>query len=250
MIDVKVMYQAVAFMPSIEANQNNISQMMGLFTDIGLIPTTFQEITPISPAPQLRFSLQSANNEWFIFFGFEGIRITKNPIDPKGNNLGSIEQFSVDVSNFLVKILNKQPKKANRIALSSNVILEEMTEESLNNIYGKLFNPIQLYSNNKPIEWNSRTVFRLDKQVDSIKETLNFISEINRSSVLLNQGNMPINILNQGLVPTDRIFINLDINTIPNNTKYRFGEAEIATFYKNMSLWHKDLLKEILEKIK
>jgi hypothetical protein len=254
MIDIKIRYQAVAFMPGMETNQSNISQMMGIFADKGLIPTTFQEVsmdipTPAAsqemslnfPVPQLRFSLNSPNNEWNIHFGIDKVGITKNATDIKGNNLGTIEQFSIDISSFFAKIF-RVSQKANRLALSSNVILKEMTEEVLNSIYEKLFNPIQLYSDNKPTEWNSRAISRIRKQVSSAEEIINFISEINRINGQIN--------LNQKFISLDRIAINLDINTIPNNSKYRFGESEVADFYKTVSMWHNDLLKEIFEKVK
>ncbi|GAB6395524.1 MAG: hypothetical protein MdMp024_1836 [Bacteroidales bacterium] len=245
MIDIKVRYQAVAFMPSIEASSDNISQMMGLFADKGLIPTTYSEVSPITPIPQLRFTLQSTNNEWNLNFGFDRIAITKNMTDAKGNNLGTIEQFCADASGFFTQILSKHSQQANRLALSSDIILKEMPESMLYDIYTKLFNPIPLHADNKPVEWSSMTVSRMQKQVCSTNEDFNFISTIRRRNGLINQ-NPPI-----PLITIDRISINIDINTIPNNTKNRFGENEIVKFYKNnIYVWHNDLLSEILEKIR
>jgi len=244
MIDIKVRYQAVAFMSSIEASQSNISQLMGLFADKGLIPTTFQEMTVMAlpTQPQLRFALQSPNNEWNIRFGIDRIDIFKNATDEKGKNIGTIEQFCADVSDIFAKISSKYPQKANRLALSGNILLEEMTTEKLNGVYEKLFNSIKLYSENKPVEWNLRINSRVQRQINSISEQMNFISEINRVSGLLN--------IDQKLVPIDRIAVNLDINTIPNNIESRFGEIEFVDFYKNIPVWHNELLNEIFEKIK
>jgi hypothetical protein len=235
MIDIKVKYQAVALMPGIEVNQSNISQMMEVFADKGLIPTTFPE------SSQLRFMLQSTNNEWNIHFGIDRIEITKNATDTKGSNIGTIEQFCADVSGFFTKILNKYPQQASRLALLSSVILKEMSEDMLNGIYEKFFNPIPLYSENKPVEWNSMTVSHIQKEVNSVNEIINFISTINRLNGQLN--------INQEFIPIDRISVILDINTIPN-AKNRFGETEIVYFYKNIPVWHNDLLNEILDKIR
>jgi hypothetical protein len=242
MIDIKVKYQAVAFLPSIETNQSNISQMMGLFADKGLVPTSFHEVSNITPISQLRFSLQSPNNEWNIHFGIDRIDIAKNATDAKGSNLGTLEQFCADVSDYFSKILSKHPQKANRIALSSNVLLKEMTEDKLNAVYLKLFNPIKLYSENNTREWNSRVVARISKKVNSVDEIFNFITDINRISGQLN--------LNQEVVPVDRIAINMDINSIPNNTVNRFGEIDITDFYKTVSIWHNDIITDIFDKIK
>jgi len=242
MIDIQVRYQAVAFMPSIEASTDNISQMMSLFADKGLIPTTHLEGSPIIPSiPQMRFILHSTNNEWHIHFGIDRIAITKNMTDAKGNNLGTIEQFCTDAASFFFRILAKHPQQANRLALSSEVILKEMSEDKFNSVYTRLFNPIPLHEKNRPVEWNSTMVSRMQKQVCSTDETLNFISTIGRAGRLENQ-TPPI--------PIDRIFVKLDINTIPNNTKNRFKETEITVFYQNVCVWHNDLLNEIFEKIK
>lgn len=244
MVDIKVRYQAVAFVPGIETSQSNISQLMGLFADKGFLPTTYQEveITPIPTPPQMRFALQSQNNEWHIRFGIKRIDVIKNATDGKGNNIGQIEEFCSTSSEIFTKIFSKHLQKANRLGLSSNVLLEEMSEEKLNGIYNKIFNPIQLYTENKPLEWNSRVNSRIPKIVNTFSEQINFISEINRESGLLN--------IDQNLVPIDRIAINLDINTIPNNTENRFGEVEITNFYKNIPTWHNELLDNIIEKIK
>jgi hypothetical protein len=230
--------------PGIETNQSNISQMMGLFADKELIPTTFREISTFSPDSQLRFSLQSPNNnEWNIHFGTDRIDITKNTTDTKGNNLGELEQFSADVSDFFIKIMSKRPQQANRIALSNVVILKEMSEESLNILYLKLFNPIKIYSDNKPFEWVLRTSSRIRKQINSLDEIFNFNSEINRSNGQMN--------INQEIIPVvDRIVINRDINSIPDNPTPRFGEKEMTDFFKNAAIWHDNLLNDIFEKIK
>jgi hypothetical protein len=242
MIDIKIKYQAVAFMPSMEANQSNISQMMGVFADKGLVPTTYHEVSTITLIPQLRFSLQSPNNEWNIHFGVDRIDITKNATDAIGNNIGTIEQFCADVSDFFTKILSKQVQHANRIALSSHLILKEMKEEVLNDIYLKIFNPVQTYYDHKPTEWNSRVISRIQKKINSSDEIFNFVSEINRINGQLN--------INQKEVSIDRIAINMDINSIPTNTINRFGAVEMTDFYKNVSTWHNELLSEILKKIK
>lgn len=241
MVDIKIRYQAVALMPSIEANQSNISQMMDLFADKGLVPTTQHEVSNITQTSQLRFSLQSQNNEWNIHFGINRIDITKNATNATGNNIGTIEQFCADVSDFFTKILNKKVQRANRIALLSDLILKEMKENVLDDVYLKLFNPIQTYCENKPIEWGLRANSRIQKRINSSDEIFNFISEIERVNGQLN--------INQEIVPIDRIAVRMDINSIPTNTANRFGVVEMTDFYKNVPIWHNELLTEILKKI-
>jgi hypothetical protein len=242
MIDIKVRYQAVVFMPGIEANQSNISQMMGLFADKGLVPTTFQEMSIATLFSQLQFALQSPDNEWNIRFGVDRIDISKNATDKKGSNIGTIEQFCADVTDNFLKIISKHTQKANRIALSSNVFLKEIAEDESQAVYLKFLKPIKIYSENIPNEWTSKMVARVPKQLNSTIEIFNFITDISKINGHFN--------LNKESIPVDRIAINMDINSIPNNTINRFGEAEIIDFYKNSPVWHNEVTGEILNKIK
>lgn len=244
MIDIKVRYQAAAFLPGIEANSVNISRMMEIFADRRLLPTTQSELPVAGPLPQMqvRFNLKSANNEWDIHFGIDRIDITKNATDAKGDNLGAIEQFCADVADIFAKISSKFPQQANRIALSSNVMLKEMKENILNDIYLKLFNPVKLYSENTPAEWSSRAAARIRKKTGGNEEIFNFVADISRINGLIN--------INQEAKPIDRVAINIDVNSISGNTAYRFAAKEVEDFYKNVSIWHNELLNDIFDKIK
>ncbi len=242
MIDIKIKYQASIFLTSIETTPANISSLMQAFLDRGLMPTTYQEITSSSPISQLRFNLNSLNNEWIIAFREGRIDIEKNQIDLRGSNLGEIQNFCGDVIQMYSKILTLFPRKAHRLALSGNCILREMSNVELDQIYLKIFNPTQTYLTNLPIEWNSRAVARVKQNVNEKEEILNYIAEVNR---VLGQMNN-----NQSIIPIDRIAINLDINTIPDNREGRFAIEDIANFYGNVSQWYVDLCNELLEKIR
>ncbi|MDR1884563.1 MAG: hypothetical protein LBR26_17585 [Prevotella sp.] len=246
MIDIKIRYQASIFAPSIDATPQNISEMMNLFLDKGVVPTTQQELATLNAdaiaVPQLRFSLNSPNNEWVIHFGIERIDISQNQTDAKGNNIGSIEQFSTEASDIFVRIINKYQWKANRLAISGNLILKEMLPQALDEIYPKLFNPTRIYKENKPFEWNFRAVSHIEKKINGNDEILNYITEANRFTGQLN--------FNQSIVPLDRIAVNLDINTVPNNANNRFEKLDIIDFYSNVHGWYNDLLNELIEKIK
>lgn len=251
MIDIKLKYHAVAFMQNIEASQKNISEMMRLFSDRELLPTTYYEepaassiqpeFTPLQPP---LFSLQSPNpnsNGFNIRFGIDKVEVIKDATDVKGSNLGTIEQFSSEVADIFTKILSKYPQKANRLALLSSVILKEMNGKMLDEIYVKLFNPIQLFNDNKPVEWSSQTLSLISKQICDTDETFNFVSEVSRVNGQLN--------ISQEVIPIDRIVINLEINTILQNTQSRFDEAAIIDFYSKVQVWHEDLMGEFLKKI-
>lgn len=239
MIDYKLKYQASIFLNAFDigATSKNIGDLIADFSDKGLIPNIFQEITTINPQPQNRFRMQSPNNEWVITIASMRIDIEKNPTDIKGGNLGSEEDFCREATVFFNRILKRFPRKANRLAFVTRFLLEEMSLEQLTGSYNKLFNCPQIYKENIPFEWNWRTVSRLEKDVAGNNELFNFVSMINRVNGEIRNGNQ--------LSVIDRIEFNFDINSAPFNTSDRFGEEEIKLFMDNVHIWHENLKNEM-----
>jgi hypothetical protein len=247
MIDIRVKYQASIFTSSIEASPTNISSLMGLFADKELIPATYQELpatnqAPVSLTPQLRFSLKTTTNEWVVSFKTGRIDVEKNMTDAKGKNLGEIDQFGVEAKDIFIRILSKYPQRANRIALASNLILNEMPADVLDTVYLKLIHPTKTCIEHPPVEWNVRSVSHLNKMINSNVELFNFCSEIGRFS-----GQMSIA---QSITPLDRIAITLDINSIISDTRERFDATDISEFCNEAPTWYNGLLNELIEKLK
>jgi len=247
MIDYRLKYQAVLFLNAadIQANSKNISILMNEFADKELIPNTFQELANIIPlipqhalVPQNRFQLTSPNNEWVIRFGTMRIDFEKNPIDLKGSNLGELKDFCIEAKSAFERILNKYPRKGNRLAFVSRFLLDEFPEEKMQLIYSKLFNAPKLYVDNKPVEWNWRTVSRLPKKIDGLTEDFNFITQINRTQAEFRD--------EKAVKTIDRIELNFDINSSPLNMDNRFGISEIGQFYDSVQKWHDDLVNELI----
>ncbi|MDS4060653.1 MAG: hypothetical protein RKP73_19095 [Candidatus Contendobacter sp.] len=225
MIDILAKYQASIFgnFSDIQPTPDIISKVMTLFRDKSLIPGTFQEISPAAMGPQLRLRVSSPNNEWSINFAVQRIDVEKNPIDPKGQNLGTPEVFTKESCEFFARILAEFNKKSNRVALITSGLLKEMTQERLNDIYCRLFKPIDFYQGNIPFEWNSRSVARLVLKIAEQTEQVNVITGINRI-----QGHMmhPGGVLN-----FDRIETAFDINTTQDNPETRFDMNFINNFF-------------------
>lgn len=242
MIDYKLKYRAVLFLNAtdIQANSKNIGILMKEFADKELLPNTFQEIPILLPgSPQNRFQLSSPNNEWIIRFGAMRFDFEKSPTDLKGSNLGDLKDFCNESKQTFERILNKYPRKGNRIALVTRFLLEEYTEDKLQEIYSKLFKAPKLYVENQPFEWNWRTVSHLKKEIDGLSEEFNFITQINRTLGEFRD--------KQEVKSIDRIELNLDINSLPKNVENRFGIAEINKFYDSVQTWHDEFIKELTE---
>ncbi|MFH0924889.1 MAG: hypothetical protein V1872_04540 [bacterium] len=239
MIDTIVKYQASIFVNAkdITPSPDNITNLINIFRDREFIPNTFNEIAPTSLEPQTRLLLTNSTNEWKILFASSRIDIEKIAIEPKGNNMGELSVFCADVIDFFGRILTKYNKKSNRLSLSTNFLLKEMTDVMLSNIYLKLFKPSKFYQQNSPFEWDWRSVSRVP--IKELKDELNVISNIKRI-----RGNLKTKTV---VEPFDRIEISLDINTIKENSEHRFELNQIKKFYEYVLKLHNDMLKELME---
>ena len=244
MIDIKLKYQFSIFLNAsdLNATPKNISELMNEFMDKGFIPNTFQEISSLNPTPQNRFKLQSPSGEWSVMLGSSRIDIEQNPTNLKGSNLISSKQFSTEAKDIIIRILTKFPRKGNRLSIVSRCLFNEMSNDQLNKVYGRLFNSPPLYVNNTPFEWNWRAVAKINKNIMANNEEFNFVTTINRINGEIRNGNE--------VSVVDRIELGLDLNSIAQNYDNRFGVEEIDFFMDNAYLWHNELQEEIINFIK
>jgi hypothetical protein len=243
MIDIRINYQTSIFVNAedISPTPDIITSLIKAFRDKALIPNTFQELSASSPAPQVRLRLSTSDAEWGIDFGTRRIDIEKHPTDPKGSNLGELADFCLNSSDFLERILRMFKKRANRLSLVTDSLLKEMSDAQLAKVYVKLFNPPHFYRENPPSEWNYRSVARIPVQIEDLTDTLNVITRLNRI-----QGGMS----DKGVTTRfDRLQLALDINTVPQNTEYRFELSHINAFYQSALALHSSLSEQILEHI-
>jgi hypothetical protein len=239
MIDILGKYQVSIFgnFADIQPTTDVISKMITLFRDKNLLPGTFQEISQFAIGPQLRLRLSSPNNEWSINFATQRIDIEKNPIDPKGENLGIPENFTKESCELFDRVLAEYKKRANRVSLITSGMFKEMTKERLEDIYVKLFNPINFYNKNKPFEWNYRSVAKFPCKVGTITELFNVITSLNRVQGHMVQPNFTINF--------DRIEVAFDINTTQDNPETRFDMNFIKNFFSEANTLRSSILKDL-----
>lgn len=239
MIDIKTKYQGSIFVNAkdLSPTPKNITTLVNAFGDKEFIPNTFHEISKDNPQPRACIRLSSTNNEWNIYFGMSRIDITKHSIDTKGNNLGTLEEFSTDTIDFFKRIDNDYKKKANRIALIANYMFKEMTDDEFSKVYSKLFQSVPFYKDTEPFEWYWKSASKAQLETSNIKEDLNVVTTINRA-----RGEMTI--LNE-IKPFDRALIAIDINTNPKNEEYRYEFAHVESFFENTIKMHCEILNDI-----
>ena len=238
MFDIIGKYQASLFgnLADLGPSPEVSSKLLMLFKDKNLLPNTFQEISVHTP-PQPRLRLSSQNNEWNLIFAIKRLDIEKNATDPKGQNLGTVEEFAEQAHELFNRILTEFKKKGNRISLITSGMLKEMSQEKLADIYGKLFKPIPTYRDHPPFEWNARSVARMTLEINGFQESINVITNINRVRGRLMQPN--------NILEFDRIEIGFDINTISENQETRFSVEAIESFFSGANEIRNQILKDV-----
>lgn len=241
MIDINLRFQAVLFGPweEISPKPDVLTYFINEFSDKELIPTNFQEFTPIGLVNRL--SLMSSDDLWKIDFTSNRIDIVKNNLAVDSSDFGDLRTFVSEAIKIIEKILKRYPKKSNRISLISTYLLKEMDIERINEVYYKLFNTIKLYKNNPVANWRNRTVARINKKILDKTELLNVISDVAYSKKTLKEDGVNKNF--------ERIELKFDNNTYQGNTEYRFGLDEIKSFYEVALLSEHDLVKSYLKLI-
>lgn len=236
MLEIK--YQVVLFgsYGEILPKPDNIKYFMESFGEKELIPTTFQEIGPQGAIN--RFSLTNSDESWLIEFGSNRIDIFHTNKDVGVTNFLSLPDFITEVNGIVKAIQEKFPKKHNRLSLVTRTLFDEMTPEEHDKVYRKLNNTISIYNDNSIVDWDSRTVSRINYEFDGFKETFNIISNVKRT-----KGNLIIKSQNKEV---DRLELHFDINTFQGNTDFRFEANQIVSFLKQASNVEQDLKEKYI----
>ncbi len=236
MIDIKIKYQAVLFgnFTDIIPSPDIVSRLIQLFKDKALLPGTFQEVG--AAGLQTRISLASTNNEWSILFGLGRVDVIKNSTTLDGKNLGTIEGFTEEATIIFRRIMKDFNIKGIRISLISNDLLKEMLSPQLNAIYLKLFNPIPLYKDHPPFQWNTRSIAEFETDMNGPTK-INVISTLTR-----NQGRM---MSQDQFLQLDRIEVEFDINTSNLNQDLHFDIDIIEKFFIEATKFRTQVLNEM-----
>ena len=133
-------------------------------------------------------------------------------------------------------IFAKFPRTFNRLALASNALFKVVQEDKLKNIYLSLASPINFYSENIPIEWYIRQVAKKNININDREEVINVICSLSRSLVTINE--------NGHITNSNRIIIDFDINTIPENTEKRFSIEQFNDFASSALACQNKIIEE------
>lgn len=230
MIDFFMSYRASVFTDTIETSSENISKLLMLFADRGFLPNVYNEQIPIvggfgpTQIPMSSFSvleLKSNDGKFAIKFGQGRIDIVTTMLTPS-SGVGDINTFIEEADKCFKIIFAKFPRTFSRLAFASNALFKILPDDKLNDLYLTLVSPIKFYSENIPIEWNIRQVSKKEIDINDNKELMNVVCSLSRSLVTINE--------NGNISNSNRIIIDFDINTIPENMEKRFSMEQYNSF--------------------
>lgn len=241
MIDIKLLYIVNIYVSNdIIPNAKNITYFVNEFEDMGFVPTNFKQVT--NSQSHNRLQLSSPDNEWVIRFLDDRIDIVKSMKSISNNSIGEFDNFCQNAIIIWQKINKQYNKTASRIGITTNVLLKEMSDENLKSIFEKLFIPIRLYNLDNPISWEDELISRVSKKILSNDELMNVAVNLKRVQGQYND--------EDNLTDFDRVQLSLHINTISENTEYRFKDDAIIDFLKSVSSWQSELSNSIINHLK
>ncbi len=147
--------------------------------------------------------------------------------------------FCKEASNKLSIILKYFGRKGHRLALVREGLIEEMENKTMDFVASSLLSLPPTFSGQPPFEWDWRAVSLIERYFSKLKEPTNTIITIRRISGKLEE------IKAGEELDFDRIRVDFDINTSPNNKKERFGDKQVASFFESAEKWHSDLESEL-----
>lgn len=224
MIELRNFYQFGHFLPhGIFSEPKIINRLLQDFEGWDFISQTIDTIpigSGIQTTPLNQLQLITVKKDWSIMF--EPHRYLIQKLQQPSVKLGNIPDFikkTVEIVNILTKIVSL---KANRFSFVTKSLCNEMAPDKLDYINGNIFNLPKIFKQNKPVEWSTRQVARLDTVINGKQQTINLITDLNRIQGVFNNQNPP--------KPFDRIEFLFDINTFQGNQAQRLSADDIEPF--------------------
>jgi len=236
----KLRYLASIFVnaESIVPNNKYLPNLLEQFSTDDFQLITVQEPTTQGAKPRIGFI--SPEQGFQFILGSSRFDFAKLPINQDGSNLGDFSTFCTLASQKLSNAAHALNLTPSRLAVVQEGMLEPQSEEDYNKLVKKIFVFPPSYQESLPFEWSWKAVNKVARTFGDIEEPTNTAATISRVAGFISNQREPE-------IPFDRIRVDLDINTYPENIIPRFSPPNIEEFFKNAVTWHSALYKEIEE---
>jgi hypothetical protein len=192
------------------------------------------------PANLQQLNFVTAQKDVVVIFDTDRYVVQMQLIPAK--KLPPIEDFIAKIEEIANIINGIVEGKAIRLGFVTTGICKQMEDVKLNEIHQSLFKFPSFFNTNDFVEWNSRHVYRIPKDINDKSELLNVILNINRIQMTHSFEHKP--------VPFDGIEIGMDINTYQGNSSQRFSIEDVKHFLNeaiNIKTGLESSLQEIIK---
>ena len=225
---------------SVLPNESDISQLVGAFDFVRLIPTGIQETT--STGVENRLGFISSDSSWQLLLLGRQFQVARISTNPTGTDLGEFAVFCQQANIMLQWVLNRFQRNPHRLAALREGYLAEKSEDELNTTAQRLLNFSDTYRNNPLNEWDWRLSALVNREFGGLQEVTNTITTIKRINAFISSASSPVTTAPSRFT---RIRVDLDINTSQHNTAARFRSEHISAFFERVIIWHDELRNEI-----
>lgn len=209
----------------IEPNAKNITSLMEKVNLLG-IKEFLPNITTGQNIDLIKGTLETVSNLGFVTSDTTGqIVCQNNRIDCMFNynaeNQCDLNESLDELKSIIVIILNEFEILSNRLAVNINILSDPYEGDLKETNFGRsIVSTLDFYRDKDLKEWSTRENVRYPINICGQEEILNVITEL--SKVTSNPGD------------ENRILCHMDINTIPENTGYRFNYDKMGCFVEQV----------------
>ena len=155
-------------------------------------------------------------------------------------NEKTLADHNKKISNAINQIFIKYNKSSSRLALNTSSLISNMTEDDQLSFIKRYSNPISIYKDIVLDEWSTRLMTKKKIEINNTEELINIITCITKGQITQIVG------LTQNAVPTNGFAVDIDINTIAENSANRFSFESISNFSSRaLTIWN-DLWSDII----
>jgi len=247
MYDTHLRYLAVAFLDaeSVRPNQEEITDLISEFRDFQLTPVAVQE--PGLLGQDRRVGFVSHDNAWQIVLLGKQFHVARVANHPLGADLGNFSEFCEKANEMLKWVLKRFERRPHRLAGVQEGVLPEKSDDEIDAVARRLLILPAAFKERSLGEWDWRAAPRISRRIGGRDEMTNTIVTIKKINGAFSATIDPS--ISSPLAPLPEKFsairVDIDINTVQDNTSARFQDAHMDSFFKNVSAWHEEIVAEI-----
>jgi len=239
----KIRYLASVFVDAhrVVATPPNVRAFLDALDDADLLPTTVQEIGLSGNVARMAFN--SADGRSQLVLAGNRFDYSFQAATPEGSDLGSFATFCHEAETKLITAITHFKLRGTRLAAVQEGYLLQTADDGLDPVMARLMNRPSTYRAGVLRDWTWRANVETKRRLGSLTEATNTITTVGLVPGYTVFGEQGAHVER---FASDRIRLDFDINTVPENTVPRFNKSHVHTFFLNAPKWHDKLVDDML----